>query len=154
MIRGSSDSIGTSVMWSGNFMVSMIVPVSIQNIQWKTYLIFAAFNAAAVPILYFFFVSSSVIIKRKHFGLSRYHFNLHRQPDTTRRSLEEMDEIFHRTSSIFEVVKVAKEKPYRFGKKGELLISFLETDEHRAAVDQSGGMDPTEIKDFGDSTKA
>lgn len=44
-----------------------------------------------------------------------------------------MDEIFHKTTSIFDVVKVANEMPRRFGKNGELLINYEDTEEYIAA---------------------
>lgn len=47
------------------------------------------------------------------------------------RSLEEMDTIFQKTTSIFNVVQVAKDEPRRYGKNGELLIDYEQTDEHR-----------------------
>lgn len=49
-------------------------------------------------------------------------------PETAYRSLEEMDSIFAKTKSIFSVVRVAKEEPRRFGKNGETLIGYEETD--------------------------
>lgn len=49
-------------------------------------------------------------------------------PETAYRSLEEMDNIFAKTESIFTVVKIAKKEPHRFGKNGELLINYEETD--------------------------
>jgi hypothetical protein len=42
-----------------------------------------------------------------------------------------MDTIFHKTKSIFSVVRVAKEEPHRYGKKGEILINYEDTAEHR-----------------------
>ncbi|KAL8884854.1 MAG: hypothetical protein Q9215_007184 [Flavoplaca cf. flavocitrina] len=52
-------------------------------------------------------------------------------PETAYRSLEEMDSIFRKCHSIFTVVKIAKNEPQRYGKKGELLIRYEETEEHR-----------------------
>lgn len=52
-------------------------------------------------------------------------------PETAYRSLEEMDEIFqecHGLKGAFDVVKVAKRKPQRYDKHGELLISYNETE--------------------------
>lgn len=43
-----------------------------------------------------------------------------------------MDEIFHKVSGFrgaFDVVKVAREHPHRYGKNGELLIAWDETEE-------------------------
>lgn len=42
-----------------------------------------------------------------------------------------MDSIFHKTNSIFSVVRVAREEPRRYGKHGELLIDYSQTEEHK-----------------------
>ncbi|KAI4113330.1 MAG: hypothetical protein LQ345_005669 [Seirophora villosa] len=52
-------------------------------------------------------------------------------PETAYRSLEEMDSIFRKCNSIFTIVKIAKAEPQRYGKNGELLIRYEETEEHR-----------------------
>ena len=88
----------------------MITPVSFNSIKWKTYVVFAVINAFMVPCVYFFY------------------------PETAYRSLEEMDEIFHNVSGwkgAFTVVKVANSMPRRYGKKGELLIAYDDTEEAR-----------------------
>lgn len=56
-----------------------------------------ASNAFIFPVTYFFY------------------------PETTRRSLEEMDRIFRKTTSVFNLVRTAKNEPHMYGKKGELL---------------------------------
>lgn len=86
-------------------MVVMVTPVAFANIGYQTYIIFAVINAAMVPSVYFFF------------------------PETAYRSLEEMDEIFHQTTGPFDVVKIAHEMPHRYGKKGELLIDYADTEQ-------------------------
>ena len=47
-----------------------------------------------------------------------------------------MDAIFAKCNSIFTIVKIAKEEPHRYGKNGELLIKYEDTDmaERRASV--------------------
>lgn len=42
-------------------------------------------------------------------------------PETTSRSLEEMDRIFHKSQSIFDVVGIARNEPHMYGPNGELL---------------------------------
>ncbi|KAL8815912.1 MAG: hypothetical protein Q9223_005003 [Gallowayella weberi] len=69
--------------------------------------IVAALNAFIFPCVWFFY------------------------PETAYRSLEEMDSIFRKCDSVFTVVKIAKEEPQRYGKSGELLIRYEETEEHR-----------------------
>ncbi|KAG8626216.1 hypothetical protein KVT40_005161 [Elsinoe batatas] len=105
-IRAPANAISTTANWIFNFMVVMVTPPAFANIRNRTYIIFAVINAFMVPSVYFFF------------------------PETAYRSLEEMDEIFHKTTNIFDVVKVAKKQPHRYGKNGELLINYEETEEY------------------------
>jgi hypothetical protein len=114
-------------------MVVMITPVSFSSIGYRTYVIFAVMyatsqtpptcskanknksNAFIFPCVYFFY------------------------PETAYRSLEEIDNIFIKTSrgwrGWFGVVEVAKNEPQRYGKNGELLIDY-ENEEHfrRASI--------------------
>ncbi|KAK0869575.1 hypothetical protein LTR48_001024 [Friedmanniomyces endolithicus] len=109
-IRAPANAISTTANWIFNFMVVMVTPVAFNAIQWKTYLVFAAINAFMVPCVYFFF------------------------PETAYRSLEEMDEIFHQAKGLrgaLTVVKIAREQPHRYGKNGELLIAWEDTDDAR-----------------------
>lgn len=51
-----------------------------------------------------------------------------------------MDSVFRKCHSYFTAVKIAKNEPQRFGKNGELLIDYNETEEHqRRASVMSGG---------------
>ncbi|EPE30675.1 MFS general substrate transporter [Glarea lozoyensis ATCC 20868] len=110
-IRAPSNGLSTSANWAFNFMVVMITPVSFTSIGYKTYIIFAVINAFIFPVVYFFY------------------------PETAYRSLEEIDNIFRKTSrgwrGWFDVVKIARDEPRRYGKHGELLIEYENTDEHR-----------------------
>jgi hypothetical protein len=67
---------------------------------------FACSNAFILPVVYFFY------------------------PETAYRSLEEMDSIFQKTKNIFTVVWTAKNEPRRYGKNGEILINYEESEEH------------------------
>jgi hypothetical protein len=84
----------------------MITPVAFENIGYQTYIIFAVINAFIFPVVYFFY------------------------PETAYRSLEEVDTIFQNSTSIFNVVSVARKQPHRYGKNGELLINYQDTEEH------------------------
>ncbi|KAI1084192.1 general substrate transporter [Whalleya microplaca] len=112
-IRAPANALSTSSNWIFNFLVVMITPIAFNSIDYQTYIIFAVINAFMVPCVYFFF------------------------PETAYRSLEEMDTIFHKVSGAkgcFDVVRVAREEPRRYGKNGELLIAYDETDEHKARL--------------------
>lgn len=98
-------------------MVVMITPVSFSSIGYQTYIIFAVINAFIVPAVYLFY------------------------PETAYRSLEEMDHIFHKTSSWMGLVGTARDEPRMFGKHGEQLIDYEETAEHENATRVLGGSD-------------
>ena len=112
-LKLSHQQIGTNAMpqWAFNFMVVMITPVSFTAIGYKTYVIFAVINAFIIPVVYFFY------------------------PETAYRSLEEIDDIFRKTPrgwrAWFSVVKIAHDEPLRYGKNGELLIDYENTEDHR-----------------------
>jgi hypothetical protein len=96
----------------------VITPIAFNNIGYQTYIIFAVINAFMVPSVYFFY------------------------PETAYRSLEEMDAIFHKCHGLrgyVDVVRVAEELPRRYGKNGELLIAYDETEEHKAHVQHRHG---------------
>lgn len=95
----------------------MITPIAFNSIKNHTYTVFAVINAFMVPCVYFFY------------------------PETAYRSLEEMDSIFHKVKGwqgVFTVVHQAKIEPRRYGKNGELLIDYNETEEHRGHIHPHG----------------
>lgn len=107
--RAPANALSTSANWIFNFMVVMITPVSFNNIGYQTYIIFAVINAFMFPCVYFFY------------------------PETAYRSLEEMDNIFHKVTGwkgVFTVVKVAREEPRRYDKHGQALVDYEQTAEH------------------------
>ncbi|KXX73185.1 Sugar transporter STL1 [Madurella mycetomatis] len=117
-IRAPANALSTSANWIFNFMVVMITPVAFENIGYQTYIIFAVINAFMVPCVYFFY------------------------PETAYRSLEEMDNIFHKVGDgwkgVFTVVHQAKIEPKWYGKNGELLVDYEKTEEHQRHVQQRG----------------
>lgn len=68
--RAKANAVSTCSNWLFNFTVVIITPVMVQNIKWGTYLFFAAMNACFIPIIWCFY------------------------PETSKRSLEEIDLIF------------------------------------------------------------
>ncbi|KAK4071904.1 hypothetical protein Trihar35433_3968 [Trichoderma harzianum] len=69
-LRGKAVSIATSANWILGFANNYYTPPAFQNIQWKTFIIFGTFNVVACLHAFFFF------------------------PETKRRSLEDIDELF------------------------------------------------------------
>ncbi|KAL2152738.1 hypothetical protein VTH82DRAFT_5923 [Thermothelomyces myriococcoides] len=119
-IRAPANALSTSANWIFNFMVVMITPVAFNNIGYQTYIIFAVINAFMVPCVYFLY------------------------PETAYRSLEEMDNIFHKVADgwkgVFTVVHQAKVEPRWYGKNGELLVDYQQTEEHRRHLQQEGAL--------------
>ncbi len=75
-------------------MIVQITPIAIQNIGWKTYIIFAVLNATWVPIIYLFF------------------------PETKGLELEDVDRLFGgedlhdwEGEKAFEAVRVENSRP-------------------------------------------
>ncbi|CAL5869398.1 uncharacterized protein PFLUO_LOCUS3627 [Penicillium psychrofluorescens] len=86
-LRASVCGLSTAISWLFNFLVAEVTPTAFTNLGWKYFLVFFCLNAAFVPIIYVFF------------------------PETSQRSLEEIDQIFESSTSIFDSVSVAKKLP-------------------------------------------
>ncbi|KAI1149890.1 general substrate transporter [Nemania diffusa] len=115
-IRAPANALSTSANWIFNFIVVIVTPIAFNSIGYKTYIVFAVINAFIVPSVYFFY------------------------PETAYRSLEEMDAIFHKVGGargFVDVVRAAKEEPQRYGRDGELLIAYDETEEHKSHLPHS-----------------
>lgn len=98
-IRAQANALSTSSNWICNFMVVMITPVAFNNIGWRTYIIFAVFNAAALPIMYFCY------------------------PETKDRSLEEVDLIFRDSKNLRQAIKLSFTMAKHYDSKGNMLRS-------------------------------
>src|ERR1700738_1983997 len=69
-VRGTAVSFATSTNWAFNFALAYAVPPMLNHIKYKTYFVFACFNAAAAI----------------HMSFAAH--------ETKRRTLEEMDDVF------------------------------------------------------------
>jgi MFS family permease len=83
-LRAATFGLSTAVSWLFNFLVAEVTPIAFTNIGWKYFLVYCCLNAAFVPMIYFFF------------------------PETAKYSLEEIDEIFESSNTIFDTVRAAK----------------------------------------------
>ncbi|PQE08091.1 putative sugar transporter protein [Rutstroemia sp. NJR-2017a BVV2] len=54
-IRTPAASLASASNWIFTFLVVEITPVSIRNIEWRTYIYFAVFNLLFIPLIYFFY---------------------------------------------------------------------------------------------------
>lgn len=99
-IRIQANALSTCSNWLSNFLIVMITPPAFENLQYNTYTMFAVFNAALIPSVYFFF------------------------PEPKGRSLEELDVIF--ASAHYEKispVKQAKKMPKLEGRALDIEIA-------------------------------
>lgn len=99
-IRAQANALSTSSNWIFNFMVVMVTPVAFNNIGWRTYIIFAVLNFAAIPVMYFCY------------------------PETRGRSLEEVDLIFRNSKNFREAVRLGFSMERHFDNKGNMLKSL------------------------------
>ncbi|KAJ5691230.1 hypothetical protein N7488_011965 [Penicillium malachiteum] len=88
-LRAATCGLSTAISWLFNFLVAEVTPVAFDDIGWKYFIVYCCLNASFVPVIYFFF------------------------PETAKRSLEEIDEIFEASQSIFDTVSVAQNLPKR-----------------------------------------
>lgn len=87
-IRIHANALSTCSNWLSNFLIVMITPPAFANLQWRTYVMFAVFNAAIIPCVWLFF------------------------PETGNRSLEEIDLIFAKGyAENINPVKLSLEMP-------------------------------------------
>lgn len=88
-IRIHANALSTCSNWLSNFLIVMITPPAFANLQWRTYVVFAVFNAAIIPCVWFFF------------------------PETGKRSLEEIDLIFAKSyAENVNPVKLSLDMPH------------------------------------------
>ncbi|KAL8639366.1 MAG: hypothetical protein Q9228_003595 [Teloschistes exilis] len=80
--RNKGVALGVSSHWLSNFVVVYVTPTAIDNLGYKLYIIWAVLNASFVPITWLFY------------------------PETARRSLEDMDQVFYEEK--FGITKTRK----------------------------------------------
>jgi MFS family permease len=87
-LRAAISAVSTAAVWIFNFLLAEVTPIGFNTISYRYYIVFAVLNAAIVPTVYFFF------------------------PETSGRSLEEIDEIFLKSKSIWDPPKIARSLPH------------------------------------------
>ncbi|KAF8497322.1 general substrate transporter [Gautieria morchelliformis] len=69
-LRSKGAAIATMSYWLFNLIIVQVTPVMMRKLEWKTYIMFAVFNASFAPVVYLFY------------------------PETALKSLESIDRIF------------------------------------------------------------
>lgn len=95
--REAGIAIGAASQWLFNFMMSQITPHALNNIGWRTFLMFAIFNFAIIVYSYLF-------LKEVGYPLAVVVGWVHADEwcvwQTQGRSLEEMESLFSTTKSV------------------------------------------------------
>lgn len=86
-LRSTINAISISIAGAIGILIAHITPLAFNAMQQQYFFIYAGLNAAMVPAIFFFF------------------------PETSGRSLEEIDDIFTLSEGVFEAVNVAKQLP-------------------------------------------
>lgn len=86
-IRSKVTAMSASSNWLFNFLLAEVTPVGFANVGFRYYIVYAAISAFAAIVFGLFY------------------------PETKGRSLEEIDEIFLHSRSIWDPVRVARELP-------------------------------------------
>lgn len=86
-LRAAISALSTAVFWMFNFMLAEVTPLGFNTLHYRYYIIFAAINFVIVPTVIFFF------------------------PETSGRSLEEIDEIFIQSNTIFDPRRISQSLP-------------------------------------------
>ncbi|KAJ5109804.1 hypothetical protein N7532_002449 [Penicillium argentinense] len=87
--RAKVTAMSAAANWLFNFLLAEVTPVGFATIHWRYYIVYACISAFACVSFYFFC------------------------PETKGRTLEEIDEIFVESNSIFDPVRIAQEMPYQ-----------------------------------------
>ncbi|GLI81307.1 hypothetical protein PoHVEF18_009683 [Penicillium ochrochloron] len=86
-MRATINGISVGTFWALNILIAEITPIAFNAIAWRFFIIFAGLNAVMAVLVYFLI------------------------PETAGRSLEEVDQIFVSSTSIWDSVWVAKRLP-------------------------------------------
>jgi hypothetical protein len=108
-IRTKSAALATASNWIFTFLVVEITPISIDSIQWKTYIYFAIFNLAFLPLIWFFY------------------------PETRNLSLEQVDLLFTGEKVLLHW------KPSMGDRQGSFSMEVTGSQESQNSVEKAGG---------------
>ena len=114
--RTKGTGLATGTLWLFAFVIVEVVPIGIDNIHWKMFLIFGIFNLIYIPIVYFLF------------------------PETAGFSLEMVDMCFMDPNT--DPVKKSKEL-HRAMKSGEALHIM---DEHQGKIEKATYVERVEVE--------
>lgn len=109
LIRARVTSMASASNWLFNFLLAEVTPIGFDTIGWKYYLVYMSISAFAAVFFYLFC------------------------PETKNRALEDIDEFYLRSDTIWDPPKIAKTLPYDAGVAGAL-EEKIESAEHAEAA--------------------
>ncbi|KAJ5443480.1 Major facilitator superfamily domaingeneral substrate transporter [Penicillium daleae] len=87
--RAKVTAMSAAANWLFNFVLAEVSPIGFATIEWRYYIVYACISAFGCMVFYFFY------------------------PETKGRTLEEIDEVFILSKSIFDTVNIAQEMPFQ-----------------------------------------
>ncbi|KAJ5959854.1 General substrate transporter [Penicillium vulpinum] len=109
--RAKVTAMSAAANWLFNFVLAEVSPVGFATIHWRYYIVYACISAFACVFFYLFC------------------------PETKGRTLEEIDDVFVQSKSVFDTVQIAREMPYQ-----------TETLAHISNIEK-GGLEATQMED-------
>ncbi|KAH8703133.1 general substrate transporter [Talaromyces proteolyticus] len=92
-MRTKGAAVATATNWITNFVIVEITPIGIQNLGWRFWIVWTVFNAAFIPVIYFFY------------------------PETSNRILEDMDAYYRSNPSLIvtrDKDAISTKRPQKF----------------------------------------
>ncbi|KAJ5081796.1 hypothetical protein NUU61_010060 [Penicillium alfredii] len=92
-MRTKTAALATATNWICNFVIVEITPIAIQNIGWRFWIVWTVFNAAFLPVIYFFY------------------------PETANRTLEDIDAYYRTNPGLIVVTDpdaICVERPVKY----------------------------------------
>lgn len=104
-MRGTINGISMGTYWVFCILITEITPVAFEALEWRFFIIFAGLNVVMMGVVYLLF------------------------PETAGRSLEQVDQIFITSESIWDSVSAAKRLP-------ELVTEELQDEKEKGSKEQ------------------
>ncbi|TGO61566.1 hypothetical protein BCON_0026g00100 [Botryotinia convoluta] len=113
-LRQRGSSVSTACNWIFNYMIVQITPIALNNIGYRTYIIFGVLNACWIPIIYLYL------------------------PETKGLELEDVDKIFERDQGTIEILGGLERDDEEFGGVSVLNVEGGNTSSENQSGSRSG----------------